>query len=115
MLATTLSTEWARTTLISIPNQAIEFRIVSPMEPPEGWSGVWAIVHPNLISDWSFRLTLGVGRKPTGSDIPDGTYTVDLEVASESQCSVGGVISGFLTAEACEFLPQLTFHWDYDL
>jgi len=90
-----------------------EFRIVSPLEPSEGASGVWAVAK-STSSHWSFPLMLRGRTEFSATQIPDGTYTVDIDVVSDSQCSTDGSISGSLTVEASEFLPQLRFHWDWD-
>jgi hypothetical protein len=90
-----------------------DFRIVSPLEPPGGAPGVWARAQ-STSDDWSFPLSLRGRSDVSSTHIPDGTYTIEFEVASQSQCGDGGSIPGSLTVEAYEFLPQLTFHWDWD-
>ena len=90
-----------------------EFRIVNPPEPPEGGSGVWATGH-STPNEWTYLLALR-GRTPhSATQIPDGTYVVDFEVASQSQCSQGGYIYESIAVQAFEMVPRLTIHWDMD-
>jgi hypothetical protein len=90
-----------------------EFRVVSPPEPPPGGDGVWAIAD-STPDQWRFLLALRGRTTGSSTQIPDGTYTVDFEVESQSQCSEGDSITGSLTVQALEIVPRLTFHWDWD-
>ena len=88
-----------------------EFRVISPLDPPG--EGVWATaLSGNNQWSWSVRLHGDVG---TPDQIPNGSYTIDLEVASQSpECSSGGVISGAYTVNTTMGAPQVVLWWDAD-
>lgn len=90
-----------------------EFRIVSPLRPPEGVPGVWAEAGV-LVSDWAFDVTLRGSAVSESGRIPDGTYIIEYEVASDGVCSVGGTITGSYTVRTENFLPKVAFQWDWD-
>ena len=87
-----------------------EFRITSPLDPPG--EGVWATaLSGNNQWSWSVRLHGDVG---TPDQIPDGSYTIDFEVASQSlECSEDGVISGAYTVNTTMGAPQVVLWWDW--
>ena len=87
-----------------------EFRITSPLDPPG--EGVWATaLSGNNQWSWGVRLHGDVG---TPDQIPDGAYTVDFEVASQSlECSAGGVITGSYTVNTTMGAPQVALWWDW--
>jgi hypothetical protein len=92
--------------------QGDEFRIVSPVEPPVG-EGVWATAQ-NDGNHWSYTVLLNGDVGDPGT-IPDGAYTVDFEVASQSpECGSGGVITGSYTVSIADDAPQVVLWWDWD-
>ncbi len=97
--------------LHSLP--ADEFRIVSPLRPPEGIWGVWAEARHNS-DQWAFPITIRGISSAGINPIPDGTYTIDYEVESDGVCSSGGVITGSLTVRTENSLPQVHLFWDGD-
>jgi hypothetical protein len=84
-----------------------EFRVVAPVGP------VWATARSDG-NHWSYSVLLNgdVGEPGT---IPDGSYTVDFEVASQSpECSAGGVITGSYTVSIADDAPQVVLWWDWE-
>ena len=84
-----------------------EFRVVAPVGP------VWATARSDG-NHWSYSVLLNgdVGEPGT---IPDGGYTVDFEVASQSpECSAGGVITGSYTVSIADDTPQVVLWWDWE-
>jgi hypothetical protein len=74
---------------------------------------VWATAR-NDGNHWSYSVLLNgdVGEPGT---IPDGGYTVDFEVASQSpECSAGGVITGSYTVNIADDAPQVVLWWDWE-
>jgi hypothetical protein len=83
-----------------------ELRITSPLQPPG--EGVWATALSNT-SQWSYDLFLH-GNVGTPDRIPDGLYTIDLEIASQNpQCTPGGAY----TVQTTTGEPQVALWWDW--
>jgi len=82
-----------------------EFRITSPLDPPG--EGVWATaLSGNNQWSWGVRLHGDVG---TPDQIPNGSYTVDFEVASQNpECSAGSY-----TVNTTMGAPQVALWWDW--
>ncbi len=83
-----------------------ELRITSPLQPPG--EGVWATALSNT-NQWSYDLFLH-GNVGTPDRIPDGLYTIDLEIASQNpQCTPGGAY----TVQTTTGEPQVALWWDW--